>query len=226
MPKLEDEFAQSYLDEAYGGVVEVFVPGIQGASIKGDKGDQGDKGEKGDVGPRGQVGPQGPQGSAGVDGRNGITFFPSVSEEGVLTWTNDGGASNPLPVSIKGPKGDEGSVEGYDLSTFVTKESLSGFVEKSSLAAVATSGAYSDLIGLPVIPEGDKVAQNIEATGSRPVLLARGTPGEYQTWYTDKVMVNAASGDIVATTFNGMDVTKMSRVAVAVDGDALVITTK
>lgn len=217
MPKLEDEFAQSYLDEAYGGVVEVFVPGIQGASIKGDKGDQGDKGEKGDVGPRGQVGPQGPQGSAGVDGRNGITFFPSVSEEGVLTWTNDGGASNPLPVSIKGPKGDEGSVGGYDLSSFVTKDSL---------AAVATSGAYSDLVGLPVIPPGDKVVQNIEASASRPVLLARGTPGEYQTWYTDKVMVNAASGDIVATTFNGMDVTKMSRVAVAVDGDALVITTK
>lgn len=42
---------------------------------------------------------------AGIDG---VTFTPSVSSEGVISWTNDGGLPNPSPVSIKGPKGDKG----------------------------------------------------------------------------------------------------------------------
>lgn len=40
-----------------------------------------------------------PQGEAG---KNGVTFIPSVSEAGVLSWTNDGGLTNPDPVNIKG----------------------------------------------------------------------------------------------------------------------------
>ena len=38
----------------------------------------------------------------------GVTFTPSVSADGVISWTNDGGLENPEPVSIKGPKGDKG----------------------------------------------------------------------------------------------------------------------
>ena len=38
----------------------------------------------------------------------GVTFIPSVSADGVISWTNDGGLENPAPVSIKGPKGDPG----------------------------------------------------------------------------------------------------------------------
>ena len=40
-----------------------------------------------------------PQGEAG---KNGVTFIPSVSEAGILSWTNDGGLANPDPVNIKG----------------------------------------------------------------------------------------------------------------------------
>lgn len=40
--------------------------------------------------------PQGPTGA------NGVTFIPSVSEAGVLSWTNNGGLTNPDPVNIKG----------------------------------------------------------------------------------------------------------------------------
>ena len=32
----------------------------------------------------------------------GITFIPHVSEEGMLTWTNNGGLENPEPINIKG----------------------------------------------------------------------------------------------------------------------------
>lgn len=39
---------------------------------------------------------------------NGVTFTPSVSSDGVLSWTNDGGLENPTPVSVKGPAGAKG----------------------------------------------------------------------------------------------------------------------
>lgn len=38
----------------------------------------------------------------GNDGADAVIFTPSVSEEGVLSWENDGGLENPEPVNIKG----------------------------------------------------------------------------------------------------------------------------
>ena len=38
----------------------------------------------------------------------GVTFTPSVSDAGEISWTNDGGLSNPTAKNIKGPKGDTG----------------------------------------------------------------------------------------------------------------------
>jgi len=93
--------------------------GIQGP--KGDTGEQGPKGEKGDPGeqgiqgiqgPKGDTGEQGPKGDPGEpgdDGTDGITFTPSVDSSGNLSWTNDGGKTNPPPVNIQGPKGDTGA---------------------------------------------------------------------------------------------------------------------
>lgn len=69
------------------------------------------KGPQGDTGPTGETGPQGPagqDGQNGQDGADGTTFTPSVSAAGVISWTNDGGKTNPEPVDIKGPQGDPG----------------------------------------------------------------------------------------------------------------------
>lgn len=38
----------------------------------------------------------------------GTTFTPSVSDAGEISWTNDGGLTNPAKKSIKGQKGDTG----------------------------------------------------------------------------------------------------------------------
>lgn len=38
----------------------------------------------------------------------GATFTPAVSEDGVLSWTNDGWLENPEPVNVKGPQGERG----------------------------------------------------------------------------------------------------------------------
>lgn len=42
-------------------------------------------------------------------GSSGVTFTPSVSPEGELSWSNDGGLDNPEPVNIKGPTGEPGN---------------------------------------------------------------------------------------------------------------------
>lgn len=39
---------------------------------------------------------------------NGATFIPTVSAEGVISWTNDKELANPQPVSIMGPQGPQG----------------------------------------------------------------------------------------------------------------------
>ena len=44
----------------------------------------------------------------GPAGPRGATFTPFISAEGIITWLNDGGLSNPPAVNIKGPKGDRG----------------------------------------------------------------------------------------------------------------------
>lgn len=49
---------------------------------------------------------------SGGSGEPGVTFTPSVSLEGIISWTNDGGLPNPDPVNIKGPKGDTGDPGG------------------------------------------------------------------------------------------------------------------
>ena len=48
-------------------------------------------------------------GKDGTNGRDCVTFTPSMSAAGDLSWTNDGGLANPETVNLKGPKGDTGA---------------------------------------------------------------------------------------------------------------------
>lgn len=41
-----------------------------------------------------------------IEESGGATFVPSVSNDGILSWTNDKGLENPTPVNVVGPKGD------------------------------------------------------------------------------------------------------------------------
>ena len=43
-----------------------------------------------------------------VPGENGATFIPNVSDDGIISWTNDKGLENPEPVNIKGVDGIDG----------------------------------------------------------------------------------------------------------------------
>ena len=79
-----------------------------GKPSRGEKGEQGVQGEKGDTGVQGEPGKDGSPGAAGAPGATGTTFTPSVSADGTLSWTNDGGKTNPASVNIKGPQGAQG----------------------------------------------------------------------------------------------------------------------
>lgn len=50
----------------------------------------------------------GSKGAVYIRGEDGATFYPELSEEGILSWTNDKDLDNPEPISIRGPKGDKG----------------------------------------------------------------------------------------------------------------------
>lgn len=54
-------------------------------------------------------GAKGDKGNTGSTGPKGTTFTPSVSSAGVISWTNDGGLTNPSNVNIKGPAGTNGT---------------------------------------------------------------------------------------------------------------------
>ena len=48
------------------------------------------------------------KGKQGDKGAVGAHFTPSVSDDGVLSWTNNGELENPQPVNIRGPQGVQG----------------------------------------------------------------------------------------------------------------------
>ena len=76
--------------------------------VAGPEGPQGLQGIRGEKGDKGDKGPQGEQGETGGTGAAGTTFTPSVAADGTLSWTNDGGKTNPDSVNIKGPQGNPG----------------------------------------------------------------------------------------------------------------------
>lgn len=55
---------------------------------------------KGEPGTDGTNGTNGTNGINGTDGTDGTTFTPSVSNAGVISWTNDGNKQNPASVDL------------------------------------------------------------------------------------------------------------------------------
>ena len=69
---------------------------------------RGEKGIQGIQGVQGVQGEKGEKGATGDSGKDGTTFTPTVSKDGSLSWTNDGGKANPETVNLKGPQGEKG----------------------------------------------------------------------------------------------------------------------
>ena len=65
-------------------------------------------------------------------GGSGLYYIPSVSDDGVLMWTNNGDAPNPSPVNIRGPAGYS-PVRGTDYWTEADKAEIRVYVEEAIL---------------------------------------------------------------------------------------------
>lgn len=87
--------------------------------------------------PRGKPGEPGTGGGGGDTGeqvKEGYTFTPSVSPEGIISWTNNGELENPQPVNIRGPQG----LPGRD-----GRDGVSGTSGKDGVAATIKIGTVS-----------------------------------------------------------------------------------
>lgn len=74
-------------------------------------------------------------------------FIPSVSSEGVLSWTNKAGLTNPQNVNIKGAKGDTGTAASITIGTVKTGAA-------GSNASVTNSGTATNVVLNFTLPRG------------------------------------------------------------------------
>lgn len=92
------------------------------------------------------------------DGRNGATFTPNVSEDGILSWTNDRELPNPEPVNIKGKDGKDGK-DGVDGRTpvkgtdYFTEEDVQEIVDKVVEEMPTPVTSWNDLTDKPFYDE-------------------------------------------------------------------------
>jgi len=93
----------------------------------------------------------------GAQGPQGVTFTPAVSSEGVISWTNDGGKTNPQPVNIKGPQGDDYILTAEDKAEIAQQaaESLAPVLDEKATAIHTSAGpsaiaSISDAAAAPV----------------------------------------------------------------------------
>lgn len=92
-------------------------------------------------------------------------FLPSVSDSGVLSWTNKAGLANPASVNIKGAKGDKGDTGNaatIEIGTVTTGAA-------GSSASVVNSGTASNVVLNFTLPRGkDGKGSVITVNGKAP----------------------------------------------------------
>lgn len=122
--------------------------------------------------------------SGGPKGEDGATFIPTVSSDGVISWSNNGGLSNPAAVNIKGPTGAQGDPGTNGTSAKITGATASVDSTSGTPQVTVTSGgtdssrsfnfAFTGLKG----PKGATGAQGPTGeTGPRGEQGARGETG-------------------------------------------------
>ena len=111
----------------------------------------------------------------GGTGKDGTTFTPSVSSDGTLSWTNDGGKDNPASVNIKGAKGDTGATPNLQIGDVTT------LAAGSSATATITGTADNPLLNLG-IPKGKDGSGGSGGGGSSDTITVTDT--DNSTVYT------------------------------------------
>ena len=162
---------------------------------KGDPGEQGAQGIQGVQGPKGETGETGPKGDPGEDG---ATFTPSVSSEGVISWTNDKGLPVPEAVNIRGPQGPQGPVGPNEVST-TTDTNITGLL-KGNGSTVQQAVAGTDYVAMesdPTVPAWAKAENKPTYTASEVGAEATGAVATHNTAGDAHASLFAAKADLV-----------------------------
>ena len=164
------------------------IQGIQGP--KGEDGAQGERGPKGEAGPQGERGPQGEQGiqgPAGTNGTDGTTFTPSVSNEGIISWTNDGGKQNPASVNIKGPQGATGATGASGADGITPDVSVTTITGGHNVAFDYGSGDSRNK-NFDVMDGADgSPGQGVPSGGAAGKYLKKNSATDYDTVWSDAI---------------------------------------
>lgn len=126
--------------------------------------------------------------TGGGGGNDGVTFIPSVSEDGIISWTNNGGLPNPTPVDIMGPQGAQGQIgpqgiqgdrgeTGYYYTPLVDDNGNLSWTNNGGLVNPSTMNIKG--------PQGAQGIQGIQGpqgeTGAQGPQGLQGDPGYYFT---------------------------------------------
>lgn len=149
-------------------------------------------------------------GGSGTPGENGATFTPSVSEEGVISWTNDKSLPNPDPVNIKGPAGKDGEsgpkgdpgvgipiggTVGQILSKFSNDDYDTTWID-------APSGD-SSLEGFHVLKPTAEEPIDLAALDEEGIYYCIGSKTSSTDYFTNKLNNSAGYGNFVVLLFQG-----------------------
>lgn len=126
-------------------------------------------------GPQGPKGDKGDPGEEGPQGDFGATFIPSVSEDGILSWTNNGDLPNPEPVNIKTfslpPGGTTGQVlvKASDADGDVVWATVSGISSLEAISILTPPNKTSYEVGETFDPDGMSVLAAFSDGSTAPI---------------------------------------------------------
>lgn len=105
----------------------------------------------------------------------GVTFTPSVSDAGEISWTNDGGLTNPATKSIKGQKGDTGiSFAGIEYTPSTASGGNNTFKVKYSNGTTGTE-SYNIKNGVDITSVEETTSSEDGGTNSITFVKSDGT---------------------------------------------------
>lgn len=86
--------------------------------------------------------------------KDGTTYIPNVSAEGIISWANEQGLENPDPVNIKGPQGEPGR-PGTDGQAATIQVGVVTTLEPGQPATVTNTGTDTAAILDFGVPRGE-----------------------------------------------------------------------
>lgn len=135
----------------------------------------------------------------------GVTFTPSVSDAGEISWTNNGNLPNPATKSVKGQKGDTGvSFAGIEYTTSTASGGNNTFKVKYSNGTTGTE-SYNirngiDITSVEEVPSDADGGTNsitfVKSDGTKvgPVTVKNGSKGSTGTIKSVTAIVDANVG--------------------------------